>query len=59
MFLVVLAEEGPGIIYLSDYYWSRARKHVAVIFIFDVVTIQRWGIFAAEKLFRAELNRNI
>jgi hypothetical protein len=30
----VLAEEGHGIIYLFDYYWSRARKHVAVIFYF-------------------------
>jgi len=34
MLLIVLAEEGLGIIYLFDYYWRRARKHVAVIFYF-------------------------
>ena len=28
----VIAEEGLGILYLFDYYWRRARKHVAVIF---------------------------
>jgi len=46
----VLAEEGPGIIYLFDYYWRHARKHVVVIFIFDVVTIKHRGIFAAGKI---------
>jgi hypothetical protein len=29
-----IAEEGLGIIYLFDYYWRRARKHVVVIFYF-------------------------
>jgi hypothetical protein len=24
----VIAEEGLGILYLFDYYWRRARKHV-------------------------------
>jgi hypothetical protein len=32
--LSFIAEEGLGIIYLFDYYWRRARKHVAVIFYF-------------------------
>jgi hypothetical protein len=30
----VVAEEGLGIHYLFDFYWRRARKHVAVIFCF-------------------------
>jgi hypothetical protein len=30
----VIAEEGLGIIYLFDYYWRRARKHVAATFYF-------------------------
>jgi hypothetical protein len=31
----VIAEEGLGVLYLFDYYWRRARKHVAVIFLFS------------------------
>jgi hypothetical protein len=45
----VIAEEGLGILYLFDYYWRRARKHVAAFFS-GVVTAQRWGIFAAGKI---------
>ena len=26
----VLAEKGHGILYLFNYYWRRARKHVAI-----------------------------
>jgi hypothetical protein len=33
----VLAEEGLGNFYLFDYYWGRARKHVAVIFLFSLL----------------------
>jgi len=34
MLSIVLAEDGLGILYLFDYYWRRARKHVAAIFYF-------------------------
>ena len=52
----VIAEEGHGIIYFVDYYWRRARKHVAVIFfVFCIVTTRRWGIFAAGKIVEGEL----
>jgi len=35
----VISEEGLGIIYLFDYYWRRARKHVAVIFLFSLLQL--------------------
>jgi len=38
MLSIVLAEDGLGVIYIFDYYWRRARKHVAVIFVVDGVT---------------------
>jgi hypothetical protein len=53
--LSVIAEEGLGIIYLFDYYWRRAQKHVVVIFIFTVPATQSWGIFTAGKNVEDEL----